>query len=201
MKLTIRILASFLKKNYIFIFLFGLIIGFSERFIGSLQMPYGSVVLNTILILILSIARTVFPQRGTSLLIVSIAVLFKINSIGICNCTNNILFCGPAAMIFTGVFYEIFANIFTTNNFYRYTNFIIVCILTAFVSFSVFALMNTFILKTWDTSRLLQYIFIKGTLTAIASSILSLIGIFFVISFKSENFTRHHPDIANEYLA
>ncbi len=200
MKIKIHNLTSVFKLNYLLVLLFALIIGFSERFIGSLHMPYGSVVLNTIIILVLSIARIVVPKKGTSLLIVSIAILFKIYSLGLSNCTTNVLLGGPAALMMIGLFYEIFANVLTSDTFFRYTDFLIVCILTVYAAFSVFGFMNIFILKTWDTSRLMQYIFIRGTITAIVSGIFSLIGIFFVKTFKDENFIRHNPNESNEFM-
>jgi hypothetical protein len=50
-------LTAFLKKNLLWILLFGTLIGLNEALIGSLSFPYRSVVLSVITIALLSFAR------------------------------------------------------------------------------------------------------------------------------------------------
>jgi hypothetical protein len=165
---------TFLKKNYLWIILLGSLIGFNETLIGSIKMPYHSVVVNTITLALLSIARYYFPKRGTTMLIIIIAVLFKINSAGIHECTTNFLLCGPTALLLLGIGYEIFASIFIAENSFKYSNYILTCVITSIVVFSVFAVFQTYILVSWDTARLVNYIFARGPMTAVASSAVSV---------------------------
>ena len=51
------------KRNYLWILLFGSLIGLNETLIGSINMPYRSVVLSTITLSLLSLARSYFPKK------------------------------------------------------------------------------------------------------------------------------------------
>ena len=156
-------------------------------------MPYHSVVLNTITLVLLSIARYYFPKRGTTMLIIIIAILFKINSAGIHECTTNFLLCGPMALLLLGIGFEIFGSIFIAENSFKYSNYILTCVITSIVVFSVFAVFQTYILNSWDTARLVSYIFVKGSLTAIASSAFSVFMLYLIRSFRQVNITRLNP--------
>jgi len=188
------------KKSFLWILFFGSLIGLNETFLGAVKMPYHSVVLSVITLTILSVARAQLPQKGTSLLIIIIALLYKINSEGVHSCTTNMLLCGPTALLLLGISYEGFASLFVSKKTIKYLSYALSCVITSLVAFSLFALMNTYILKSWDTSRLTEYIFIKGSLTAIASSVLSLSGIFLINALKNKTFTQFNPYVINGVL-
>lgn len=190
----------FLRKYLLWILFFGSLIGLSETLIASFSMPYRSVILSSITILILSIARIQIPKFGTSFLIIAIAIFFKINNFGVYSCSPNFLLCGPTAMILLGISYEVFATLFIKKNSLKYLNLLMICGFTAIVTFSLFALMNTFILKTWDTTRLTEYIFIKSSLTAVVSGAISLLALYLMKTFKVESTAKYNPYIVNSIL-
>lgn len=191
---------TFLQRNYLWIILFGSLIGLNETMLGSINMPYHSVVLSTITLALLSIARYYFPRRGTSILIIIIAVLFKINSAGIHTCTTNTLLCGPTALLLLGIGYEIFGSIFIGNNSFKYSNYILTCVITSIVIFSVYAVLQTYILNSWDTARLVNYIFARGSLTAVASSAISVFVLYLIRHFKYGYFARLNPNLISGLL-
>jgi len=179
-----------LKRTLLLIALFGSLIGFNETLIGGLNIPYRSVLLSAITLSLLALARFYLPKTGTSFLIIIIAILFKVNSYGIQTyCTPAAFLCGPTVLLMLGTAFELFAYIFINPQRFTNKNYILCCTSTAILVFTAFGLMNTFILKSWDTSRLYEYIFLKGSLTAIVSSTLSLTGLYAVKSFKSFNFS------------
>jgi len=190
----------FLKKIYLWIILSGSLIGLNETIVGNIDMPYRSAVVSALTLTLLSIARYYFPKIGTSLLIIIIAILFKINSAGIHTCTPNTLLCGPTALLLLGIGYEIFASIFISEKLFKYSNYILSCIFTAIVIFGAYAVLQTYILKNWDTSRLLNYIFVRGSIAGFASSVLSVIILYTVMHFKSVNFARLNPNISRAIL-
>jgi hypothetical protein len=190
----------FLKKYLLWILLFGSLIGLSETLIASFSMPYRSVILSSITILLLSIARIQIPKFGTSFLIIAIAILFKINNFGVYSCSPNFLLCGPTAMLMLGISYEVFASLFIKKDSLKYLNLILTCGITAIVTFSIFALMNTFILKTWDTTRFTEYILIKSTLTAILSGTVSMLALYLKKTFQSESSPKLSHYVINSVL-
>jgi len=183
----------FLKKYLLWVVYIGTLIGLNETLIGSFHLPYRSVILSSITLTLLSLGRIKIPKAGTSLFIILIAVLFKINNIGYHSCTSNVFLCGPAALLLLGLSYEIFATILSSKTQVRYYQIIQICILTSIFAFSLFGLMNTIILKSWNSTMLLNYIFFRATLTAIASSCISILGFYLIRTFKIENLIKYNP--------
>ncbi|MFA5780827.1 MAG: hypothetical protein WC868_00980 [Bacteroidales bacterium] len=190
----------FIKKKLLWILLFGSLIGLNETLIGSLNVPYRSVILSSITLAILSVARSQIPKTGTSLLIIVIAILYKINSIGVHSCTTNVLLCGPTALLILGIGYEVSASLIIAKNTFKYLYYVLACGFTSIVAFSIFAVMNTYILSAWDTSRLSEYIFVKASLTAIASSVLSILALYTVSFLKNVNVARLNPYVIQGLL-
>lgn len=193
-------MTMFIKRNFLWIIFFGSLIGLNETLIGSFNIPYRSVILSSITLTILSLARLKIPKTGTSILIMLVAILFKINSFGVHSCTTNMLLCGPTALLLLGIAYEIFASLFISKNTFKYLNYVLTCSITSFVAFSFFAVMNTYIISVWDTSRLFEYIFVRATLTAVLSSAISIFGLYLVRTFEKEHFLRLNPFVINGIL-
>lgn len=166
---------SFLKKYLLWILLLGTLIGLNETLVGSMSLPFRSVILGTILLLILMVGRFLMPQPGTTLLITAVAVLFRVNNLG-CHhaCTTTQLLCGPMAVMLLGAAFELYTTVLVRRRPIRNYSFILSTMLAAFTAFGLFALMNTYLLKSWDLMRLNEYIFLKGSLTALFSAALSL---------------------------
>jgi hypothetical protein len=175
---------EFTKKQLIWgILLYGTLIGLNESVIGSFGIPYRSIILSTITLTLLSFARFQFPKPGTSLLIITIALLFKINSSGFHTCTMGYLMCGPMALLLLGTGYEIFASLIIRRVTSRiYIQILICCMLTSMIMFACFALFQLYIVKDpyWTGDRFGEYIFIKGPVTAAASSLLSVMGVLLI---------------------
>jgi hypothetical protein len=190
----------FLKKNVLLVLLFGTLIGLNETLIGSFHIPYRSVFLSSIALALLSIARIKIPQTGSSLLIILIAILFKLNNVGLHNCTTNALLCGPSALLSLGIGFELFAALFLSKTSIKYLNIILTCILTSIVGFSLFGILNAYILKAWDTPMLLNYIFVKATFTAIVSAGISSVVLYLAKFSKDLDFARWERYLINSIL-
>ena len=188
-------------NKFLWILFFGSLIGLNETFIGSFNMPYRSVVLSTITIAILSIARSQMPKMGSSLLIILVAILYKINSVGIYSCTTNFLLCGPTALLTLGVCYELFASVITAKRTFNYLNCLLVCSISSIAAFSLFGIMNTYILNVWGPSRLIEYIFIRGLSTALLSSAVSILALFSIKAFRAINAKKLNPYLLQGILS
>ncbi|HEY5533612.1 MAG TPA: hypothetical protein VIL99_01530 [Ignavibacteria bacterium] len=190
----------FIKKNFLWILFFGSLIGLNESLIGSFNIPYRSVILSTITITLLSIARQQIPKTGTSILVILIAVLFKINNMGFSTCTTNVFLCGPSAILLLGIGYEVFASLFDKKITNKYLNLVMICGITSIVAFSIFGVMNTYILHSWNTAMLSVYIFARAPMTAIASSAMSIFVLYLIRTFRNENFARWNPYVINSIV-
>jgi hypothetical protein len=188
------------KRNFLWILLFGSLIGLNEILTGSLNIPFRSVILSSIALSLLSFARYKIPQTGSSVLIIAIAVLFKLNNLGIHHCTASVFLCGPAALLFLGAGYEIFAFLFIAGRTFKYSGYALTCGVEAVVAFSLFAVMNTYIIGSWSTARLFEYIWLKSSLTAIASGIVSISGLYLVRTYVKEPVIRLKPYVINSFL-
>ena len=189
------------KQNLLWILFFGSLIGLNESFLGSFNMPYRAVILSSITLTLLSIARLKINKTGTSVFIILIAVLFKINNIGYHSCTTHMFLCGPTAVLLLGIGYEVFATSFSSNSKINYLRLLLICGITSIVAFSLFGIMNTYILKTWDVDMMTHYIFVNGLLTAIASCGLSILCLYIERTFKNENITKFNPYVINSILS
>jgi hypothetical protein len=165
----------FLKKYLIWILLLGTLIGLNEILLGSIQLPFRSAILGTIMLLVLMVGRFVMPQIGSTLLITAIAVLFRVNNLG-CHhsCTTTQLLCGPMAVLMLGSVFELFTSVLVGRRQIRYYSFVLPVMLAALTAFGLFGLMNTYIIQSWDVQRLNEYILIKGSFAAFQTAALSL---------------------------
>jgi hypothetical protein len=161
-----------LKRDFIWILLFGTLIGLNESVLGSAFIPYKSVILSVITLLFLSMARSVLPYIGTSLMITAIAVLFKMADMGV-------VFCKPAALVMLGVSFEIFASVLLRKQNPKLFSYSLTNFLAAFVAFICFAVMERYIVRNeyWNVSKFNSYILIRGSLTAFASAGIAVLGL------------------------
>ena len=181
------------NRKFLWVLFFGSMIGLIETLIGSINLPYRSVVLSTITLTLLSLSRYYLPKKGTSLFIIIIAVMFRINCVGIQTCTTNVFLCGPTALLLLGIGYEVFASIFISSNAYRFFNYLLTCAITSLVVFSIYAVLQTNILKSWDTTRQIDYIFVRGSLTAIFSGTFTVLVLYIARHFGQFGFAKINP--------
>ena len=157
------------------ILLFGTLIGFNETVIGSFNIQYKSVILSAITLSLFSFARFYIPIIGTSLLIMTVALIFKLTNLGI-------QFCKPVMLILLGIGFEVFTSIFINKKQFKSLGLILTCVLSSIVIFTGFALFETYIAKNayWISEKFNDYVFVKAPLTAVASTLLSVLGIFII---------------------
>jgi hypothetical protein len=167
----------FTRNNVLRILLFGTLIGLNEAFTGSLSIPYRSVLINSITIALLLFARLKVPHRWSSLIIVAIAVLFKLNNTGFHTCTMNVFLCGPTALLLLGISFEVYAGLFIRKIPTTFWGVILTTGITALTAFLLFGTLNTFVLNVWSVSRFLEYSFVKGLMTVMASIVLTVPGV------------------------
>ncbi len=167
------------KKQIIWgILLFGTLIGFNESVIGNLDLQNKSVILSTITLLLFTMARFYIPRVGTSLLIMAVAVLFKLTDLGI-------LFCKPASLIMLGSGFEFFAFFFLRKKEFSSRQIVLTSVLTVISSFTLFALVQLFLFKNeaWAGAKFNSYVFFKAPLTAVASSLFSVSAVWVMKRF------------------
>jgi hypothetical protein len=158
------------RKSYLGLILMGSLVGLNETLVGSLSMHhYRSVVLSSITLLLLVLARLLYPKTGTSLVITAIALVFKMTNLGV-------MLCKPAALLALGVSFEVFASLVIAKNSFSYFRYALTPALAALAAFALFAGLETFIVKNpyWQMSRFTNYIIINGSLTALCSGLLSM---------------------------
>ena len=173
---------DFTKKQTIWgIILFGTLIGFNETVISSLNIQNKAVILSAITLALFSYARYFIPRIGSSLLILSIAVLFKLTDLGI-------QFCKPLMLIMLGIGFEVFSSVFIGKKQFKFRGLILTCVLTSTVMFTTFALFETYIVKNvfWVAAKFNDYVFVKAPLTAVASTFLSVLGVFIIKRINPE---------------
>jgi hypothetical protein len=183
------------RKHLLWILFFGSLIGLHEVITGSFSMSYRSVILNSVTLGLLSLARFKLPIRGSSLAIILIAIIFKMNNAGVQTCTTAWFLCGPTALLSLGAMYELAASLVTRKKDFDYQRVILACSLAALLGFVVFGAVTTFIVRDWDLSRFLEYIYIKAVLTAIVSSGISSLLFYFFNHSSHRKITLPGPSL------
>lgn len=188
---------SFLKKHLLWILLLGTLIGLNETLTGSLHLPFRSAILGAFMLLVLIVGRYIVPQTGSTLLITAVAVLFRVSNLG-CHhsCTTTQLLCGPTAVLLLGVAFELFASLLLRRRSIRYYSFVLPAILAALTAFGLFGLLNTYILQSWDVSRLTEYVLLKGSLAALITAALSLPVIWLADRLKGSSLSEMNAWLA-----
>ena len=168
------------KKQILWgIILFGTLIGLNETVIGSFNIQYKSVILSAITLSLFSYARYYIPRIGSILLIMAIVVLFKLTDLGV-------QFCKPAMVILLGVGFEVFASLLVRRKQFKFLGIILTCVLSSLVIFTTFAVFETYIVKNayWVSEKFNDYVFVKAPLTAVFSTLLSVLGISFIRQYN-----------------
>jgi hypothetical protein len=192
---------NFFKNDFIWILLFGTLIGLNETWLGSFSMPYRSVILCSMTLIILTLARLKIRLAGTSVLIILVAIVFKINNLGFHSCSTNILLCGPTSLLLMGIGYDIFASLFISLNKVSSLRLFLSCCLSAILAFSLFAVLNTYILESWTQNRLAEYILVKSVITALASGGISILLYYLIKSKKHIAYQKLNSIALNSVLS
>jgi hypothetical protein len=108
--------------------------------------------------------------------------------------------CGPTALFSLGLGHEILASSFRITADSKFTKHALLCGIAALPAFTLFGLMNTYILHSWDATRLIQYVFINGIMTAIAVYCLVLAGLNLAKSLNSGSRLKVRPLVVQSTL-
>lgn len=157
-----------MKKEYVFgILFFSGLWGISEAVLGDVlyrdDVPYASVPLTVIGFVILTFARTYFPQKGTATLIAACAMLYKF--------LNAPFFaCHLLGIFLLGACYDMFFNVL------KLKNQSISAVLATYAGYSSFALMITYVFRYhhWvegGLAKIMSHIGIGGTLAALGCAV------------------------------
>jgi len=160
------------KRDLLWLILFGTLLGLNETLLGGMHIPNKSILLSVITLLLLSIARYLFPNIGTSLLIIAVAAIFKITDLGLMGCKLE-------AMVMLGISFEIFASLLIRKRSLKFYKYSILSFASAIVAFTLFALMERYIVKNefWNGPKFGEYIFFKGAIAAVIAAAVSFLGV------------------------
>jgi hypothetical protein len=157
-----------MKKEYVLgILFFSGLWGISEAVLGDAlyraDVPYASVPLTVIGFVILTFARTYFPQKGTATLIAACAMLYKF--------LNAPFFaCHLLGILLMGVCYDVAFGTFKTKNRP------LCAVAATYLSYILFALMITYVFQYehWVAagfSKVLRHIGIGGSAAALGCAV------------------------------
>lgn len=192
---------NFNPKNLIWILLFGSLWGLSEAFVGGLlysaDIAQASVYLGAWALLLLAAARKMVNVPGTSVLIGSVAVLFRLVNTGFFICHLGGIFLLGAAFDLTASLIirrkeEPRKSVFSQTMSLGRTG-----LLSAFLSNGSFALIFAFIIRYeyWlagGWAKVLEHTFISGGLLSLAAAVCVPVGWTLgakVLEFSSRNFS------------
>ena len=158
-----------MKKQYILaVLFFSGLWGLSEAVLGGAlyraDVPYASVPLTVIGLVILTFARAYFPQKGTATLIAACAMLYKF--------LNAPFFaCHLLGIFLIGVCYDLSFNIF------KIKNRSLSAVAATYLSYVLFAVMITYIFRYgyWAQAgfaKVARHVAIDGTIAALAGVVL-----------------------------
>ncbi len=163
-----------MKKNYLLgVLFFSALWGASETGLGGVfyraHIPHASAALTIIAFIILSIARSYLPQKGSATLIASVAMLFKF--------LNTPFFaCHLLAIFLLGVSYDL------AFSFFKVKNKALFGLVTTYLGYILFALTITYVFRYhyWieeGLPRILRYVGISGTMASLGNAIFVPIGL------------------------
>ena len=158
-----------MKKGYFLgILFFSALWGASEAVLGGIfyraHLPHASVPLTVIAFIILSIARVYLPQKGSSTLIASIAMLYKFVNTPFFACHLLAIFC--LGLSFDLVF-----------GFSRFKNKAVSGLIATYLGYIIFALTITYVFRYryWiaeGISKIVRHVGISGTMASVANAVL-----------------------------
>jgi ABC-type thiamin/hydroxymethylpyrimidine transport system permease subunit len=157
------------KREYILgVLFFGGVWGMSEAVLGNAlyasNVPHASVLLTAVGLMVLTIARCYFPQRGTATLVAACAMLYKF--------LNSPFFgCHLLGILLTGACYDFVFDVLKI----RLKS--LAAAAATYLSYAGFAVMITYIFRydPWvqgGLTKVLEHIFINGSMAALACACL-----------------------------
>jgi len=158
-----------MKKEYILALLFfGALWGVSEAVIGGAlyraNVPYASVPLTAVGLVVMTIARAYYPQTGTATLIAACAMLYKFLNV-------PFFACHLLGILLTGMCYDLFFGVF------KIKSRALSAAAATYLSYALFALMMIYLFRYehWiegSLGKMLRHIGIGGSMAALACALL-----------------------------
>jgi hypothetical protein len=162
-------------KPFMWIFLFGSFWGLNEVFLGEIlyrgEVLNSSVFLTVIALFLLSVSRAMFNKPGSSTLIGTVAVLFRL-----ANTAPS--YCHLLGIFVLGLTFDVFATLLIKKDEIAPIKWGFTGAISAFTNNALFALLITYVFRYeyWVVggfAKVSQHIFVSGTISA-------LLAIFFV---------------------
>ncbi len=180
-------------KNWLWFFLFGSLWGINEVVMGEIlsqnKVPHFSIFLAAIAVFILAVARGIVNRPGSSTVIGTFAVLFKL--------ANAAPFhCHLLGIFFTGLVFDIFATVLMKKEKTTPIRSSLAGVLSVYSSNALFAVIITYIVRYeyWTKEglpKVLSHIFVAGTISAVLASVLVPLG--FRIGVTSGTLAERQP--------
>jgi hypothetical protein len=179
-------------KPVIWLFLFGSIWGINEVFLGEIlyrnDVQNSSVILTAMALFLLAISRGMINKPGSSALIGTFAVLFRL-----ANTAPS--YCHLLGIFLLGATFDVFSSLLVKNKEKAPLRWGAVGMLCAFVNNALFALLITYVFRYeyWIAegfSKISSHIFISGSIITLIAALLVPLG-FFVGRNGGILFDRH----------
>jgi hypothetical protein len=167
-------------KPIIWLFLFGSIWGINEVFLGEIlyrnEVQNSSVILTAMALFLLAISRGMINKPGSSALIGTFAVLFRL-----ANTAPS--YCHLLGIFVLGATFDVFSSLLIKNKEHAPLRWGATGMLSAFVNNALFALLITYVFRYeyWlagGFSKVSQHIFISGSIITVLAALFVPLGFF-----------------------
>jgi hypothetical protein len=167
-------------KPIIWLFLFGSIWGINEVFLGEIlyrnDVQNSSVILTAMALFLLAISRGMINKPGSSALIGTFAVLFRL-----ANTAPS--YCHLLGIFLLGATFDVFSSLLIKNKEQTPLRWGSTGMLSAFVNNALFALLITYVFRYeyWIAggfSKVFHHIFISGSIITVLAALLVPLGFF-----------------------
>jgi hypothetical protein len=167
-------------KPIMWLFLFGSIWGINELFLGDIlyrnDVQNSSVILTVMALFVLAIARGLINKPGSSALIGTFAVLFRL-----VNTAPS--YCHLLGIFLLGATFDVFSSVLIKNKEHAPLKWGATGMLSAFGNNALFALLITYVFRYeyWimgGFSKIFRHIFTSGSIVAVLAALLVPVGFF-----------------------
>lgn len=180
-------------KSWMWLLFFGSLWGISEVAGGGIlyriNISHSSIILTAVAFFILAIARGIINKPGSSVLIGTIAMLFKLINAGP-------FICHLLGIFMLGAAFDIFASFLMKKETKISWRSILTGSGSAYSGYALFALTITYIVqyKYWiigGLPKVLNHIFASGSIAALLAAVVVPLG--FMVGLKSESLSSRNP--------
>ncbi len=180
-------------KGWMWVLFFGSLWGISEVAGGGIlygnNISHSSIILAVFAFFILAVARGIINKPGSSVMIGTIAMLFKLINAGP-------FICHLLGIFMLGAAFDIFASFLMKKERKISWRSILTGSISAYSGYALFALTITYIVqyKYWiavGLPKVLNHIFVSGSIAALFAAVVVPLG--FMVGLKSESLSSRNP--------